>query len=205
VILGEGVVDLARDLPAEDVPMVAAAASLVISDELHHALVPLLLEAAVEVHRRGGAFEPPGTFPSTKYVDLPLLPQARQYLERGPSFLYDLLPYRTAATIDRLKILLLPFITLLIPVFKMAPPIYRWQIRSKIYRWYENLREIDEAMHRDPDDDRIDELTRSLRQLEEEVVAEVSVPLSYMDEFYRLREHIDLILVKLERLEAKRG
>ncbi len=98
---------------------------------------------------------------------------------------------------------MLPLITLLIPVFKAGPPIYRWRIRSKIYRWYEDLSWADEILHEQPTDEEIAIHTQALRDLEHEV-AQVSVPLSYMDEYYSLRMHIQLILTKLERLAEER-
>ncbi|MCP4660707.1 MAG: TAXI family TRAP transporter solute-binding subunit [bacterium] len=203
-VLGEGVVDLEENLPSEDVTLLAAAAGLVGRRDLHKALIPLLLEAMDEVHGGGGLFEEPGLFPSTRFVELPLNPEARHYLERGPSFLHRFLPFRHASAIDRLKILLLPFITLLIPVFKAAPPLYRWRIRSKIYRWYEDLRLADEILHSAASGKELDKHLRALRKLEREVTTAVSVPLAYMDEFYRLRDHIELILGKLERLNDGR-
>ncbi len=204
VILGEGVLDLELNLPEEDVSLLAAAASLAARDDLHHALVPLLLAAMDEVHGGIGRFSAAGTFPSPRYVDYPLTPEARHYLENGPSFLQRYLGFRAATAIDRLKILLLPLITLLIPVFKAGPPIYRWRIRSKIYRWYEDLSWADEILHEQPTDEEIAVHLEALRQLEHEV-AQVSVPLSYMDEYYSLRVHVQLILAKLERLATERG
>ncbi len=199
VILGEGVLDLEQNLPGEDVSLLATAASLVARRDLHHALVPLLLSTMEEVHGGTGLIAAAGTFPSDRYVDFPLTAEARHYLESGPSFLQRYLGYRAATAIDRLKILLLPFITLLIPVFKAAPPIYRWRIRSKIYRWYGDLSWADEILHEQPTDEEIAVHLEALRQLEHEV-AQVSVPLSYMDEYYSLRMHIQLILSKLELL-----
>lgn len=205
VVLGEGVFDLAADLPPQDVSLLAAASSLVARSDLHAGLIPLLLETVREVHGPGGVFESPGEFPSSRYVELPLKPEARLYLEKGPSFLHRFLSFRKATAIDRMKILLLPFLTLLIPLFKVGPPLYRWRIRSRIYRWYEDLRQVDEILHQEPSDDHLRRHVSDLRRLEREVSEEVSVPLSYMDEFYRLREHIDLVLKKLEALEARRG
>ena len=95
-------------------------------------------------------------------------------------------------------------ITLLLPVFKVAPPIYRWRIRSKIYRWYKDLSWADEILHEQPTDEEITVHLEALRQLEQEV-AQVEVPLSYMDEYYSLRMHVQLILAKLERLAEERG
>ncbi len=201
VVLGEGVLDLEQNLPGEDVSLLAAAAGLVARRDLHHALVPLLLSTVGEVHGGSGRLAAPGTFPSDLYVDFPLTAEARHYLENGPSFLQRYLGYRAATAIDRLKILFLPFVTLLIPVFKIAPPIYRWRIRSKIYRWYGDLSLADEVLHEHPTGDEIAVRIEALRQLEHEV-ARVSVPLSYMDEYYSLRVHIHLILTKLERRAA---
>ncbi len=204
VILGEGVLDIESNLPEEDVSLLAAAASLVARRDLHHALVPLLLGAMEEVHGGIGRLTAAGTFPSQHYVDFPLTAEAKHYLENGPSFLQRYLGYRAATAIDRLKILLLPLITLLIPVFKAAPPIYRWRIRSKIYRWYEDLSWADEILHEQPTDEEITVHLGELQKLEKEV-AQVSVPLSYMDEYYSLRVHIQLILAKVERLATERG
>ena len=204
VILGEGVLDLEQNLPDEDVSLLAAAASLVARNDLHHALVPLLLGAMEEVHGGIGPFSPAGTFPSEHLVEYPLRAEALHYLDNGPSFLQRYLGFRAATAVDRLKILLLPLITLLIPVFKAAPPIYRWRIRSKIYRWYKDLSWADEILHEQPTDEEIAVHFAALRKLEHEV-ARVDVPLSYMDEYYSLRVHIQLILSKLERLAVERG
>lgn len=199
VTLGEGVIDLDHNYPPEDVPMVAAVASLVARDDLHHALVPLLLQAAESVHGDDRLFKDAGYFPTDRNLEFPLKTEAAHYLKNGPSFLFRILPYRTATAVDRLKILLLPFIPLLLIIFKMAPPLYRWRIRSSIYRWYEDLRELDHLLLSDPSAEQIDKALKIAERLELEVT-EVSVPLSYMDEFYNLRVHIELIGRKLAEL-----
>ncbi|MEM8933665.1 MAG: TAXI family TRAP transporter solute-binding subunit, partial [Acidobacteriota bacterium] len=199
VVLGEGVVDLDANLPPADVSMVAAAAALVARDDLHHALIPLLIDAMSTVHGAGGLFETENEFPSTRYVDLPMNTEAAHYIENGPSFLHRILPYRTAVSVDRLKILLLPFIPILLIVFKLAPPLYRWRIRSKIYRWYNEVRRLDLLLLQGPTPDELEGAISTLERVEMEVT-EVEVPLSYMDEFYNLRVHIELIEKKLREL-----
>ncbi|MBW2251564.1 MAG: hypothetical protein JRF60_13265 [Deltaproteobacteria bacterium] len=47
--------------------------------------------------------------------------------------------------------LLLPLIVLLFPFFKIMPPIYRWRMRSRIYRWYEQLEAIDAKILKEKD------------------------------------------------------
>ncbi|MEO1088841.1 MAG: C4-dicarboxylate ABC transporter substrate-binding protein, partial [Acidobacteriota bacterium] len=206
VVLGEGVVDLDENLPARDVQMVAAAATLVAKRDLHHALVPVLIDALESVHGGPDLFADAGSFPSERFVDVPLKSEAAHYLENGPSFLYRFLPYRTAAAVDRLKILILPFIPLLLVMFKLAPPVYRWRIRSRIYRWYEDLRELDEMLLTETTPEQAEQALERMEILEKEIT-EVTVPLSYMDEFYSLRLHVELIERKLadELADARRA
>ena len=178
----------------------APTANLVARKGLHSALVPLLLGAVTQVHEGGGFLEQPGVFPSSRHVDAPMNDDSRRYLKSGPSFFYRYLPFGLAAWLDRVKLVLLPLCTLLFPFLKAAPPIYRWRIRSKIYRWYRVLREVDQKL-RDAAD-RVDvsaEIAR-LKKLEREL-GEVSVPLSYMEEFYNLRLHVSFVLSQLAKLE----
>lgn len=57
VTLPRGVIDLASDIPARDVTLLAPAATLVAHRDFHPALIDLLMRAAGEVHRDGGLFE----------------------------------------------------------------------------------------------------------------------------------------------------
>lgn len=201
VTLHEGLLDLDANLPDGDVKLLAAGACLVAGEQLHPALVPLLLEAATRVHQRGGYLESPGEFPSPHRVDFPLAAEARKYFQRGPSVFYRYLPFRWAAWVDRVKMMLLPLVTLLFPLAKFFPPLYRWSIRSKIFRWYGALREIDQKMKHA--DDHVD-FTADIEHLEnlEVELAEVLVPLSYMEEFYNLRLHVAFVLERLRQRQT---
>jgi hypothetical protein len=89
---------------------------------------------------------------------------------------------------------------LLIPLLKVAPPVYRWRIRFKIYRWYEVLREVDQKRRDAQPGSDFQEEIASIKNLEREL-AEVSVPLSYMEEFYNLRLHVAFVLKLLNEHE----
>ena len=199
VILAEGVVNLERNVPSHDTSLVAVSANLAARGDLHASLIPALLEAITKVHEGGGLLEQKRQFPSVDFVDLPLNEDARRYIANGPSFLYRWLPYGWAVLLDRLKILILPFLALLIPLFRVAPPLYDWRTRSKIYRWYAVVREIDTAVQEKASAGEAQSLVDRLANLEREVTS-VSVPLSYTGELYNLRLHIHLLQQKLERL-----
>ena len=204
VTLSEGALDLKRNLPPRDISLVAVAANLAARRDLNPNLIPALLDAVSQVHQHGGLLERRRQFPSVDFVDLPLNQDAARYIASGPSFLYRWLPYTWAVQLDRLKILLVPVLALLIPLFRIGPPLYAWRIRSRIYRWYGVVREIDLAVHQNRNLDPA-ELLRRLDKLEREVVS-VSVPLSYNGELYNLRLHVDLLQQELEkRLAASRS
>ncbi len=190
VVLPEGVVDLQRNIPAADTMLVATTAGFVVDERFHPALSDLMLQAATEVHGHGGLFERPDEFPSDHYVEFPLSKEARRYYKYGPPLLQRYMPFWAATLIDRLKIMLLPLLALALPLFRLMPPIYRWRIRSRIYKWY---RDIDQLFDTSlgVGGDRAEGLAR-LDAIEAEV-AQTSIPLSYHQELYNLHLHIDYV------------
>ena len=200
VTLAQGVVDLQADIPRRNVQLIAPVANLVATPELHDAFIPLLLKAATEVHEAGGLVTDAGEQPSLIGVEFPPNAVARHYLSQGPSFFQEHIGFWLASLIDRAKIMLVPLLILLIPLAKVAPPVYRWRIRSRIYRWYALLRGIDQAL-RDGDKDELQKIAEKLSGIERELT-EVNVPLSYMEEFYHLRLHIDLVKRQVAERQA---
>ncbi|MDP7015933.1 MAG: TAXI family TRAP transporter solute-binding subunit [Pirellulaceae bacterium] len=201
VTLPAGLIDLQRNIPSRDIVLLAPAANLVARSDLHHALVPLLMQTVNEVHESAGLLAEPVPLPSPDFVDFPINKHAREYFRAGPSLFYRHLPFWLAAWLDRVKLMLLPMCTLLIPLLKVAPPIYRWRIRSKIYRWYRVLRQVDQKLKDAEPGTDFDQDIENLKVLETEL-AQVSVPLSYMAEFYNLHLHISFVLERLHQQRA---
>lgn len=200
-MLYEGAVNLAEDRPAADVRLIAPAAALAGRADLHSGVATLAVYAATEVHAGGDALDPPGTYPVRSVGDLPMSDAADYALRNGPNFLHRSLPFWAASLVDRLLILMLPLLGLLIPLMRIAPPTYRWRVRRKIYRWYKRLNELSVAVQRDPTPARASSLLNDARALDEEI-AQVNVPLSYMDELYDLRLHVQFLERRLEAASA---
>ncbi len=193
VELPRGVVDFSHDIPAKDVNLLSAAATLAGHEDVHPALVALLMQAINIVHSEGDLLEEPGQFPSQHYVDFPLDASAERYFEYGPPLLQRYLPFWAAVLVNQFKVFLIPLIALMIPLMKVLPPLYRWRVRSRIYRWYRNLREIEERMmQQDVSYESLSALKVELNLLQEDAM-EQPTPLSYTDELYHLREHIKLV------------
>lgn len=197
VTLSEGVIDLQQNIPDHDTPLVAASANLAARRDLNASLIPAVLNAVTRVHQAGGVLEHKRQFPSVDFADLPLNEDARRYLINGPSFLFRWLPYGTAVLLDRLKILVLPLLALLLPLFKIAPPLYTWRIRSKIYKWYAAVREVELSIQEEKVSGDAASLINRLSELDRQV-ASVSVPLSSAAELYHLRLHIRFLQEKLQ-------
>lgn len=201
VVVPRGMFDLGADLPDRDIHLVAPLATLLARADLHPALPPLILSAARRVHGPGDVFEDPDEFPSPSRVEAPLSVAADHWYRNGVSFLYRVLPFPLAALLDRLKIMLLPLLTLLLPLIRFAPPLYRWRIRSKIFRWYRVLRRIELAAKRGGTPEVLAKQARKLAEIEDEILR-VKVPPSYMEELYNLRMHLRLVRRSVTRESA---
>ena len=201
--IGEGMISLQDNIPAKQIELIAPTANLVATTELHRDLVRVILKTARKVHEQGGIFEQINEFPNDRYVDISMDPDASLYLQSGDTWLERTLPFSVAANIKRIIILLLPLLTLLIPLVKGALPLYRWRIRFKIFKWYEVLKEVDSNVSQLSDEQVREEIKR-VTTLFNEVKDQTDVPLSYMGEYYDLQLHINLVLEKLERA-AKRA
>ncbi|MCH2185847.1 TAXI family TRAP transporter solute-binding subunit [Myxococcota bacterium] len=197
VNLPEGAISLSRNFPAKSKTLLSTAAELVVGPSFHPALVDLLLQTSAQIHGGGDLFAEPGEFPTPRWVDVPLDSDAERYFEYGPPLLQRYLPFWAATQIDRLKVMLIPLIALLLPLVRIFPPTYRWRVRSRIYRWYKELRLAEpggvESLTRE-------DLLSCLKEVEriDTEVTKVHTPTSYARELYSLRLHIDFVRGEIE-------
>jgi TRAP-type uncharacterized transport system substrate-binding protein len=185
-----GMIDLARDDPPHDVPMLAATASLVVRQDLHPALVQLLVQAAQQVHGDAGWFNSAGEFPNASTAGLPLSPEARRFYRDGVPWLQRYLPFWLANFIERMWIVVLPLLALLIPLSRIVPPLVTLRMRSRVYRWYAHLRAIEHAL--DGPAPALDRLQAEIDRIDAQA-ERIGLPLSFTHELYALRTHIQLV------------
>jgi len=197
LVLPMGAFDLARDIPSADLDLVAPATNLVAGAELHPAAVAVLLEAAKEIHRSPTLFSAQGTFPSSKYVSLPLSPAATQYFSQGPGFVYRLLPFGLASLATWLVTLLTPFATAAFFLFKAVPGLIRLRFNMRLQKCYRRLQQLETAMGGDVE---TKELLRELDALREEST-DLRVPRSLVPSYLEFRQNIH---DSRERLVANR-
>ena len=148
--LPEGAMDLAKDYPPRTLTLIGPTVELVARDDLHPALSDLLIRAAREIHGTPGMFRNAGEYPAPLARDFPISADAERYYKSGEQFLYKRLPFWLASLVDRLLVLVLPLLVVIVPATRLAPAIYRWRIRSRIYRWYGALMAIEREMRGTP-------------------------------------------------------
>ena len=195
LVLHEGTIDLYKNLPSENKNMLSTTANLVCKKGLNEELIRIFLKQIKLVHKEQSIFEEQNQFPSLEYLDTEINEEAQNYLTKGDSWLESIFPFWIASQIDRLKLLLIPLLTLLFPLFKGVLPLYRWTIRSKIYKWYKRLDDLENSKASTREE--LEENMKKLADLKLEVQAQTKVPLSYKGEYYNLLLHIDLVFKEL--------
>jgi uncharacterized protein len=202
VTLYRGVLDLKAILPRDDVMLIAPAAQIVVREDLHPAIQSLLIEAALAADGGGSLLSDPGRFPAPQLSDIAISDEAKRYYDNGPSFMRRVFPYSVANFLERAWVLAIPLVTLMIPLIRAAPPLYRWRIRRKIYVWYKDLRELEAAGRAATSAEDRMEVRAKLADLQEEA-GKVEVPVSYTDDLYRLRAHIRFVAELVDKLSAQ--
>jgi len=193
VRLPAGAIDLSyRRIPPQPVTLVATKAMLVARDNLPSPLVDLLLEAARELHSTQGYFEVAREFPSTSPVDIPVSADADRHLRFGPSLLHRYLPFWIATLSERLVVVVLPLLVIFIPLINFMPQLVRWRVRSRIYRWYGELKLLERDVERRTGTLPIDRWLADLDRIER-AAEHIKTPASFASESYTLREHIGLV------------
>jgi TRAP transporter TAXI family solute receptor len=201
LVLPRGAIDLAADLPPSDIELLAPMATLVVHEDTHPALIDLLMQAMSEAHGGTGTFQRAGEFPRATVAndaDFPLSPEAQRYYKSGKPWLQRYLPFWAATLVDRLVVLLIPLFAVLIPVMKIAPGLYNWRIKSRIYKRYGELKFLEADLEADPS-----KMTRAawfarVDAIEEDI-NHLPMPLAFSDMLYTLRVHLGLVRKAIDK------
>lgn len=98
--------------------------------------------------------------------------------------------------------MLVPLLTLLIPLFKIIHSTYRWQVRKKSYCWFREVQALDNMSPKAVTAARLEENLGRLDAIEDEV-HKVEVLLSDTDECHDMRLNLGLISGRLLAAGAK--
>ena len=104
------------------------------------------------------------------------------------------LPFWAGNLLERMWLVVGGLLVLMLPLSRVVPPLYTFRVRSRVFRWYARLREVEAKLEtgageRDALLDELDELDR--------VTHHIAVPLSYTEELYALRNNIYAVRKRL--------
>lgn len=196
--LYEGTIDLYKNIPSSNIKLLSTTASLAVNADVPNELIRLLLKNMKQVHNNKNLFSKNDEFPNIKNLNLEVHEEAIKYYNYGDNFLEKIFPYWIASNIDRLKILIIPLLTLFFPLFKGIFPLYTWTMRSKIFKWYKQLNILEKELH-SLNKEQLKEKIIYLENLKEEINKVTKVPLSFMGEYYNLSLHIDLMIQRIDK------
>ncbi|MFN4361881.1 MAG: TAXI family TRAP transporter solute-binding subunit [Hylemonella sp.] len=194
VTLPRGVVDLARDIPAQDVRLIATTTTLLATPDVHPALLQLFSQASLRLHGPAGWFNRAREFPNAGQTEFPLAQEAERTLKSGVPLLQRYLSFTMANLLERMWLALGIILAILLPLSRIVPPLYTFRIRSRVFRWYAQLKQIEDRIQTGGASR--EELLQELQQLDARA-ARVKVPLSYAEELYALRQHISMVRGRL--------
>ena len=200
VRLPRGVVDLAGNIPPEDVHLVAPTTALITRNTTHPALLQLFSQAANVIHGGAGWFRRAREFPNIENNDLPMAKEAERAIKADTPLMQRYMPFWVANLVERMWLVMGIIIAIMLPLSRIVPPLYAFRVRSRIFRWYGQLRDIEVRIEAEDNA----QLLRELDLLEGRA-EKVSVPLSYTEELYALRSNIQLVRKKLLRVDAAAG
>ena len=195
--LPRGVVDLAGNIPPEDVRLIAPTTALITRATTHPALLQLFAQAGNQIHGGAGWFKRAREYPNIENNELPIAKEAERAIKTGAPLLQRYLPFWVANLIERMWLVMGIIIAVLLPLSRIIPPLYAFRVRSRIFRWYGELRNIEVRIA-------LEDSSALLKELNvlENRAEKITVPLSYTDELYALRNNINLVRKKLLRLDA---
>ena len=198
--LPEGVIDLAADIPAQRMTMIAVTGNLIAREDLHPVAIELLLQAAREVHGGPTMLNPARMFPAPIDVELPLSTDAERFYKERPSLLRRVLPFWVAVWAERLLFIMLPLLVIAIPAIAYLPKIYDWSIRSKLDGWYVEVNRVERAAL-----DQSGDLTAQRERMNDidERLNRVKVPKAYLSRLYTLRQHATYVRRLLDTRAAR--
>jgi TRAP transporter TAXI family solute receptor len=198
LVLPESAVDIKRNIPSQNIHIVAPTTMLIMSDKIHPALVYLMLKIIKQVHSGSGVLHHKDEFPSTKGSDFPLSTQAENFYRSGPPFLDKYLPFWASTFVSRTLIVILPLLAILLPLSKIIPFAYRTFMQWRLFRYYGELRYLESQLdqHQSLGDVDQEYYLKKLDQIESRARA-IKLPISYSQHLYELRAHINLVRSKV--------
>jgi hypothetical protein len=218
VVMHRAAVEFEPLIPSADITLLATEASLIVKRDMHPSLIALLTHAVLHnpkspIDRLGEPvlFHKAGQFPHGDDPEYEVAPDARQVYKSGePPLLLRIfaplnarfrLPFALTSFANsygaHLLLLLIPALTIMLPLMRAVPFLYRWVIRQRLLRRYAELKRLETHMEGSAVGQALASLSAEVDRIDA-AARRIRVPLEYTDQLYELRAHIDLVRRQLD-------
>lgn len=194
----QGSFNLPRNLPPQDMRLLATTTSLLIDDRMHPAIQFLFLEAARSINGKESFFSKRGEFPSFKDSVLIESPVAVHYEKNNYPLLSTYFPFWIAELISRLIFILLPFCVLGYPILQALPSFRAKRMQNKINRIYGSLKALEQELLNGFNEEQRNEYLKRLDLLEYQALR-ITISMRLSSDYYGLRTSIDYVRNCLNR------
>lgn len=196
LVLPQGVVDIDRNIPPVDVQLIATTTKVLIRNDLHPEIVHLLLQTMKEVHSGSDIFHRGGEFPSGIDGEYPVAQAAVDFYKNGPSFMQRHLPLWLSVHVQRAIAVAVTGIAIGFPLFRFLPQLYNWMTRRRLFYWYGQLKSLEASFDTNLSDQHLAEKQAEIDRIEH-AVSHIRFPLTFADQVYNLRGHIEIVRRKI--------
>jgi len=222
VVLPRGSIEFDPVLPSADITLLATSAALIVRRNLHPSLTMLLAHTVIQNPKspfdKSGdpiLFHKAGQFPTADDPEYEVAPEARNVHRTGdlPFLLRTLAPLNQRLNLPfsftsfasayglQTVLLLIPTLTIMLPLLRLVPWLYRWTIRQRLLYWYNELKQLERRLEKGVDPASIEGHLEELERIDA-AVRRIRVPLEFSDQLYDLRGHVDLVQRRLTQRPA---
>ena len=92
--------------------------------------------------------------------------------------------------------MLVAVIALGLPLFRFLPVAYNWITRRRLFYWYAQLKALEASFDTDQTGKHLAQKQAEIERIEE-AVSHIRFPLTFSDQLYNLRSHIDIVRRKI--------
>jgi TRAP-type uncharacterized transport system substrate-binding protein len=194
--LPQGTIDIEQVIPSSDVALIGTKAKVLIRRDLHPEIVQLLLQTMKEVHGGADLFHRSGDYPNGSDSEYIVASTATEFYKNGPSFMQRHLPLWLSTHVQRAIAILVTGIAIGVPLIHFVPQSYNWMTRRRLFFWYAQLRALERSFDSSTNHKH---LVHTLTEIEriDDAVSKIHFPLTFADQVYTLRSHIDFVRQKI--------
>ena len=145
VTVPEGALNLARNVPNQDLELIALATNLVAPEDLHPSLIDVILGVATRVHAGPNVLTEAYRFPSAAEISLPLSRRAEHFYQDGPPPLVRYLPFWLAGLLNRTLLLISALAGLIVVLLQTVPPLLSAHFNRSLGAIYKRLETVERS------------------------------------------------------------